>query len=218
MELTWRIFNSSGDPITGGAASTEIKLRRVADGYLFDWNDSTFKASGWTTLGATMTEVDATNLAGAYKKTVTESGFNDGWYEIFTRYTGTPKIAGEMSFLIEGGKVIETHVADNLDTTVSSRLASTTRISPKKNTALSNFEFLMIDNTDHLTPKTGLTVAAQRSIDGAAFGNCANSVSELASGIYKINFANTDLNGDVITFKFTATGADPNYITIVTQG
>lgn len=114
MELTWRIFNSSGDPITGGAASTEIKLRRVVDGYLFDWSDSTFKNTGWTTLGATMTEVDATNLAGAYKKAVTESGFNDGWYHVFTRYTGSPKSAGELGFLLEGGKVIETHIADNM--------------------------------------------------------------------------------------------------------
>jgi hypothetical protein len=85
-----------------------------------------------------------------------------------------------------------------------------------KNTALTAFMFVMTDSTTHL-PQTGLTVTAQRSIDGAAFANCANAVSELANGVYKITLATTDLNGDVITLKFTATGGDATLITIITQ-
>jgi len=87
----------------------------------------------------------------------------------------------------------------------------------KKNTALSNFEFLMIDSIDHVSPKTGLTITATRSIDGAAFGACTNSASEVSNGVYKINLSASDLNGDVITFKFTGTGADQITITIITQ-
>ncbi len=86
-----------------------------------------------------------------------------------------------------------------------------------KNVALNNFMFLMIDSADHITGKTGLTVTAQRSIDGAAFASCANAVSEVSNGIYKINLAAADLNGNVITLLFTATGADARLITIVTQ-
>ncbi|HEX5635558.1 MAG TPA: hypothetical protein VFY78_00600 [Gammaproteobacteria bacterium] len=86
-----------------------------------------------------------------------------------------------------------------------------------KNTALNNFEFLMIDSTDGKTPKTGLTITATRSIDGAAFAACANSATEVASGIYKINLANTDLNGDVITFRFTGTGALDRFVTVKTN-
>lgn len=87
----------------------------------------------------------------------------------------------------------------------------------KKNTALNNFEFLMIDSTDHVTPKTGLTITAQRSIDGGAFAACTNSASAVGNGVYKINLSAADLNGDVITLKFTATGADQTTITILTQ-
>ncbi len=47
----------------------------------------------------------------------------------------------------------------------------------KKNAAISAFEFFMVDSTDHVSGKTGLTVTAQRSLDGAAFGSCANSPS-----------------------------------------
>jgi hypothetical protein len=87
----------------------------------------------------------------------------------------------------------------------------------KKNTALNNFEFLMISSTDHVTPKTGLTITAQRSIDGGAFAAAANAAAEVGNGIYKINLAAADLNGDIITLKFTATGADPTYITLITE-
>ncbi|OHB71857.1 MAG: hypothetical protein A2W23_06310 [Planctomycetes bacterium RBG_16_43_13] len=86
----------------------------------------------------------------------------------------------------------------------------------KKNTALANFMFLMVDSTDHLTPKTGLTITATRSIDGAAFGACANAAAEVASGIYKISLTATDLNGDVITLRFTSAAADDRLITIIT--
>ena len=86
----------------------------------------------------------------------------------------------------------------------------------KKNTALANFMFLMVDSTDHLTPKTGLTITATRSIDGAAFGACANAAAEVASGMYKISLAATDLNGDVITLRFTSAAADDRLITIIT--
>ena len=87
----------------------------------------------------------------------------------------------------------------------------------KKNSALNNFEFLMVDATDGYTEETGLTVTAQRSIDGGAFGACANSVTEVGNGIYKINLANTDLNGDVITLRFSATGARTRYVTLKTN-
>lgn len=87
----------------------------------------------------------------------------------------------------------------------------------KKNTALNNFQFLMISSTDDVSPATGLTVTAQRSIDGAAFAACANAVVELGSGVYNINLAASDLNGTVITLKFTATGALQRTITVVTQ-
>lgn len=87
----------------------------------------------------------------------------------------------------------------------------------KKNTALANFEFLMIDETDNISPKTGLTVTGQVSIDGAAFSALSNSVSELSNGIYKINLSSDDLNGDVIMLRFSATGADDRFIEIKTS-
>lgn len=86
----------------------------------------------------------------------------------------------------------------------------------RKNTALAAFEFMMIDSSDDISGKTGLTVTATRSIDGGAFASCANSVTEVSNGVYKIDLADTDLNGNVITLRFTGSGANPTELTIVT--
>ncbi len=113
------------------------------------------------------------------------------------------------------GRLPAALVAGRIDANVGAIDAGLLTI--KKNIALNNFEFLMIDAVDHITPKTGLTVTAERSIDGGAFAACANAPSEIGNGIYKINLAAGDLNGDVITFKFTGTGADQTTLTILTQ-
>jgi hypothetical protein len=100
------------------------------------------------------------------------------------------------------------------DKTGYSLAASTIPI--KKNTALANFEFPMNSSTSG-NPTTSLTVSCQRSIDGASFASCANSVSEIGSGYYKVSFAASDLNGDTIVVRFFATGAKEKSVTFITQ-
>ena len=75
----------------------------------------------------------------------------------------------------------------------------------------------LVASSDHVTGKTGATVTATRSLDGAAFAACANSATEVSGGIYKITLASTDLDADTVVLKFTATDADTRYVTIVTQ-
>lgn len=128
------------------------------------------------------------------------------------------------AILVDTGTTLDGKV-DTIDTNVDAILADTgtdgvklaaSQVVVKKNTALSNFMFLMTDDTNH-DPSTGLTVTATRSIDGAAFAACANAVSEVANGMYKINLAAADLNGDVITLRFTAASSDDTLVTILTQ-
>ena len=87
----------------------------------------------------------------------------------------------------------------------------------QKNTAFSNLMFLMVDSTDHRTPKTGLTVTGYVSIDAAAFGACATSIVEVANGYYQYDAQAADLNGGTCTFRFTATGADDTGVTVITS-
>jgi hypothetical protein len=117
-----------------------------------------------------------------------------------------------------GSADIQGTVTGNLVGNVQGNLTGTVggRVNLKKNTAFSNFPFTMYDSSTHL-PATGLTVTATRSIDGAAFASCTNSVVEVGSGSYKIDLSSADMNGESIKLKLTATGADQQDITIVTQ-
>lgn len=85
-----------------------------------------------------------------------------------------------------------------------------------KNVAFSNFEFLMVDSTDHVTPKTGLTVTGTRSIDGGAFAAVSGAIAEVADGIYQFDALAADTNGDLITWRFISAGADDFFVTFGT--
>lgn len=110
-------------------------------------------------------------------------------------------------------------INQNANGQIDSRaLTLSTTSGVKFNTALSNFEFFMRDSADHISGKTGLTITSERSIDGGAFAASTNTATEVSAGVYKINLSAADLNGTIITLKFTGTGADPTILTIKTEG
>jgi hypothetical protein len=96
---------------------------------------------------------------------------------------------------------------DYLNGTVPARL--------KKNTAFAKFMFYLEANDG--TAATGKTVTATRSLDGAAFAACTNSVVEVASGWYYIDLAAGDLNGNSVAMRFTASSTKTRNIMVITQ-
>ncbi len=88
---------------------------------------------------------------------------------------------------------------------------------PEKNVAFPNLPVFMVDSTDHVSPKTGLTLSVTRSFDGAAFGSATGTAAEISSGLYQFDASQADMNADKITFRFTAAGADDRLITIFTR-
>lgn len=85
-----------------------------------------------------------------------------------------------------------------------------------KNAATAHFPFVMRSSSDHVTPATALAVTAEVSIDGAAFVACTNAVVEVGSGVYEIGLAAADTNGNTLTLKFSAAGADTTFVTVRT--
>jgi hypothetical protein len=85
-----------------------------------------------------------------------------------------------------------------------------------KNVALSNFQFLMVLSSDHVTAATGKTVTGTISKDGGAFVAVTNAISEIGNGMYKVNLTQTEMNADVVTLKFTETNCDQRIITVYT--
>jgi hypothetical protein len=110
------------------------------------------------------------------------------------------------------------NVSGNVSGSVGSVLSAVSITSNvKKNQALSNFEFVMTDSVTH-NPATLKTVSVTRSIDGGAFAaGSLSAVTEVSNGIYAVNFAAADLNGNVIVLRATAAGCDDTFERIVTQ-
>lgn len=88
----------------------------------------------------------------------------------------------------------------------------------KKNVARPYIKFVMTDTTNHNPlPGLGASVAVTRSIDaGSHAAGTLSTVTELANGEYRFDAAAGDMNGDVITFRMTATGADALEVTFYT--
>jgi hypothetical protein len=111
-----------------------------------------------------------------------------------------------------------------VDTNVDAILVDTSTTLPgliddlaiKKNTAFSNFEFLMVLTSDHVTPATGKTVTGQRSIDGGAFAGVTGTIAEVSNGIYQFDALAADTNGDVITWRFSEGSSDDTFVTFKT--
>ena len=155
-------------------------------------------------------EVDVVQVGGATQNlpTATDLATVDANVDAILLDTGTDGVKVDMAQTLPG-----TPTAD----TVGDALKQATREeAPKRATALADIPFYMVDSTDHVTPETSLTVTAEVSKDGGAFAAAAGSVTEIGSGVYHFDATAADMTADVVVFKFTATGADPQVIAIST--
>ena len=73
-----------------------------------------------------------------------------------------------------------------------------------------NIMVLLVDSTDHVTGKTGLTLTITASKNGAAFASITPTVTERGTGWYSLALtaAHTDTLGD-LAIRCTGTAADP---------
>lgn len=79
-----------------------------------------------------------------------------------------------------------------------------------KQATAKNVMVLMVDSTDHVTGKTGLTLTITASKDGGAFSAISPTVTERGNGWYSVALttAHTDTLGD-LALHITGTAADP---------
>lgn len=79
----------------------------------------------------------------------------------------------------------------------------------KQSSTAYNLAFLMIDSTDHISGKTGLTCTVTLSKNTAAFGAPAGAVTEIGNGWYKVAGNATDTNTlGLLLLHATAAAAD----------
>lgn len=79
-----------------------------------------------------------------------------------------------------------------------------------KQSTITNYQFFMVDSTDSISGKTGLTPVVTLSKDGAAFGAAAGAITEVGLGWYNVALTIVDTGTlGSLTLHATATGADP---------
>lgn len=105
MDIKTGLYDSSGTAITGSTDLT-VKIKRDSNDYFYDFNDSTFKASGHTSISSQMSEPDATNAPGEYELSVTISGWSDGVYTAYVFYGGTPAWVDAIELRVYDGEEI----------------------------------------------------------------------------------------------------------------
>ncbi len=221
--LTFGIYKNDGTLITG-ASGLDSEVSKDGGTFADCTNEATEIAtsSGVYYLDLTSTEMNADTVAvlvkssstGAVPVTLSIYPQESGDIKVDVQsWTGTavasPDTAGYPKVTIKSGTG-----TGELSLT-SGKVVLNTNL--KKNQALSNYHFLMTDSTNH-APATGLTVTATRCLDNGSFGSgTLSSVTEISAGIYRIDLGAGDMNGNVVTLRFTATGADDLFVTLVTE-
>jgi hypothetical protein len=165
--------------------------------------------------------------------------FGEAWDLLLTRITAT-LFAGMTSLaewlgLLAGKQVADataltelqatgagsgtySEVADSQEVLGENGVAILTRLPIRltRNTAHANFQFLMVQ-TDGITPATGLTVTGGFTLDATAEVAFAQSITELANGMYRIDLTAAQKDALNVTYRFSGTGARDRVITFVTQ-
>ena len=223
---------STVSTVTDGAtASALATIDSNVDAILFDTAEIGVAGAGLTNINLPDQAMDITgNLSGSVGSVTainTTGGAIDDVTLVATTTTNTdmrgtdsaflagnaPTNFSDMSITATNGLVDITQIgADKVWATTVRKLTD----GIVKNQAFSNFEFLMVLASDHVTPATGLTVTGQRSINGGAFGSTTGTIAEVSNGIYQIDLLAADTNGDVITYRFSSATADDTFVTVIT--
>jgi len=169
-------------------------------------------------------EIDAADMPGWYELGIPDAALATGADFVGIQLKGATDMA-QLNLEIQ---LTDTDVNDGtgggisrLDAAVTTRSSHsatdvTRALQPQINQAFPNIEVLMVLASDHVTPATGLTVTGQRSIDGGAFTGVSGTIAEVGSGIYQFDAIAADLNGSIITFRFSSGTADDTFLTLKT--
>jgi len=182
----------------------------------------TFTSSGFK-------EIDATNMPGKYQLCLPDAAFASGAKSVSVTLKGATGMVQRDIHIQLTSLDVDDAVRAGLTALPNAAAAASgglptvdavnsvkVQVPVKRNTALADFPFVMSDSSGN--PLTGLTVAAARSIDSAAFAACTNTpATERSNGSYFIDLSAADLNGICVILRFSATGARDLFVSLLTN-
>lgn len=185
-------------------ALTDVTWTDIRAGYLNNLSAGAVALAATALTNATWTDAKAGYLTAAVATASALSTMQGNVTDILLD-TGTT-IPGTITTLQTDSTAIKANT-DNLPSGI------------KKNTAYTAYTFMMVDSTDHVTAKTGLTVAGSYTGDGGAVASLTNTgtITEISNGLYEIDLTSGELNYNNVHLIFTATGANARVIGIHTS-
>ena len=108
-------LEADGSPATG-LTDAYVTVRRLSDDYFLDWDDGTFKASGWAERQHLMSEVNAANAPGWYEATFDSTGYADDTYVVEVTCASADNVP-------QSGEIKVGDYVDNIDASIASRAA-----------------------------------------------------------------------------------------------
>ena len=184
-------LDSAGAYLTG-LTDVLIEIRRKSDGFYFDFNDTTFKSTGWTTRQLAMTEMDATNSAGAYYYDFNTASLSDDDYFVRVSQTGSTMINVPQEGELKVGGFI---------TDITSVLADTNELqSDDVPTLISTLDAVV----DTVKAETVLILADTAVIGAAGAGLTALATQTSVNTIDAILIDTNELQVDDIPAKIAA--------------
>lgn len=189
----YAVDRATGGPKTGDAANITAYVMKD-NGALTALTDTS------------ATEVSSTNAPGLYTFDLTQAETNAD----VLNFTGKSSSTGIDIVPQEVQTVPANFGALAIDTNGRVRIQA----DYNKNVAKANIHFVMTDSTTH-NPATAKTVTATRCIDNGSFASgTLGSVTEVSNGLYRLDAAAADLNGDSVTLKLSASGCDDLFISL----
>lgn len=224
-QLLFRVFlqTAANSFVTSGTTTLELYELQNADASLktYGWMVSAFSAGSVTSAfglmsnqlgnsGATSTGLWTLRLSAV-------SAFTSGnvYFALVSSTSAVPQTQCR-EFQFGGAEGDMATVSGNLLAQVAS-YQSLVFPGIKRNQALSAFQFMMTDSTNH-SATAGLTVTCLRSVSAGSYiaGNLG-AVSEVSYGMYTLDLSATDLSGANTVLRATATGADATFVTLITS-
>jgi len=201
LVATYTAEDSSGEGITG--LTVQISIYKISTARYFD------NATGLFDSVAEVLNTASEIGYGQYKYTMTGAYDADSSnYDL--RVVATESVSGDVANKRINQSMIGIPEAikvktDNLPHSI------------KKNTAISDFKFVMLDSTTG-DPTAGLIVSAARKLDAdASWTSMTGSITDNGDGAYSIDINATDTNGDTGVWRFTASNAKTTLITFITE-
>lgn len=207
----YRVALSATDTNTLGTLHVQYEELAIT---LPAWKDfMVVPANVWDSLfGADNLQIDQVQIAGGTVPAPTTTGVPD---------VNVERIADVIASITSGD--LDVNIATIAADAVSAAALAAAAVNKiaraigiQTNTAFSDIEFLMVLTSDHVSPATGLTVTGERSIDAGVFAGVAGTITEVSDGIYQFDALAADLNGSIITFRFSSATADDTFLTIKT--